>query len=148
MKKITFPVAVAALVIVCSFRPAPRAADAGKSGLYLTPADFLKSRLSYAVDMASGTVHKIKIHDGLFGSATVDLVYQGKKESFSLDKLYGYRDAKGQNFRFFARGVYKILDTAGFYLYSCIRMVQGEKIARPQTLYFFSVKPDDDVQEL
>lgn len=148
MKKITFLVAMAALVMVCAFRPAPRAADAGKSGLYFTPDDFLKSRLSYAADMASGTVHKIKIHDGLFGSATVDLVYEGKKESFSLDKLYGYRDSKGRNYRFFARGVYRIEDTAGFYLYSCVKMVQGEKIARPQTLYFFSTQPDNDVQAL
>ena len=43
---------------------------------------------------------------------------------------------------------YKILDTSGFYLYSLNKLVQGEKIARPQTVYYFSVKAGDSIQEL
>jgi hypothetical protein len=40
------------------------------------------------------------------------------------------------------------VDTAGFYLYSINKLVQGEKIARPQDVYFFSVKADGPILEL
>jgi len=43
---------------------------------------------------------------------------------------------------------YQVLDTTGFYLYSYNKLVQGEKIARPTTVYYFSVKANDPVQEL
>ncbi|HTI06908.1 MAG TPA: hypothetical protein VL832_00090 [Puia sp.] len=43
---------------------------------------------------------------------------------------------------------YRILDTTGFYLYSCNKLVQGEKIARPTTVYYFSVDANGPVQEL
>jgi hypothetical protein len=146
MKKLAITVATATLFMVSSFRPAPRA-SVGKSGLYLTTDDFLKSRLRYA-DASSGSEYKIKVHDGLFGAPTVDLVYNGKKEVFALNKVYGYRDSKGVDYRFFDRGVYRIEDTTGFYLYSSTKMVQGEKIARPQAQYFFSVQPNGNVQQL
>jgi len=37
---------------------------------------------------------------------------------------------------------YRIIDTAGFYLYSHDQLVQGMKIARPGTIYYFSVAVD------
>jgi hypothetical protein len=43
---------------------------------------------------------------------------------------------------------YEIVDTTGFYLYSYKMLVQGEKIARPETVYFFSVDKDSPVFEL
>ena len=43
---------------------------------------------------------------------------------------------------------YHTLDTTGFYLYSLNKLVQGEKIARPQTVYYFSVKPGEPILEL
>jgi hypothetical protein len=50
--------------------------------------------------------------------------------------------------RVYGKSTYKILDTAGFYLYSVNKLVQGEKIARPQTVYYFSVTANGPVQEL
>jgi len=43
---------------------------------------------------------------------------------------------------------YEVVDTAGFYLYRNNKLVQGEKIARPQTVYYFSLKADEPVREL
>ena len=57
-------------------------------------------------------------------------------------------DCGGQVYRTVGRSHYRIIDTAGFYLYSINKLVQGEKIARPQTVYYFSVKRDDVLQEL
>lgn len=54
----------------------------------------------------------------------------------------------GQDFRSVGKSRYRIVDTAGFYLYSINKLVQGEKIARPQTVYYFSKKAGDPLQEL
>lgn len=55
---------------------------------------------------------------------------------------------QGQAYRYFGHSRYKIIDTAGFYLYSINKLVQGEKIARPQTVYYFSKDLSAPVQEL
>jgi hypothetical protein len=115
-------------------------------GVYLSPDDFLHDKLSYAADSHSGDL-KIKLHEE-FGSSELEVIYKGKKQVLSKDRVYGYRDAKEQNFRFVGHAVYHILDTAGFYLYSYNKLVQGEKIARPQTVYYFSIKAGDPVLEL
>lgn len=43
---------------------------------------------------------------------------------------------------------YTILDSTGFPLYSINKLVQGEKIARPQTVYYFRVDAQGPLQEL
>jgi len=49
-----------------------------------------------------------------------------------------YRDHKGQTYRLLKKAQYRVLDTTHFYLYSYNKLVQGEKIARPTTCYYFS----------
>lgn len=98
--------------------------------------------------MNSGRETKIKVHDGFFGVGRVDLMVNGKKQEFSTAQVYGYRDAKGQDYRFFNRGIYRILDTTGFYLYSYSKTVLGGKTARQQTVYYFSLTASDIVQML
>ena len=43
---------------------------------------------------------------------------------------------------------YQVVDSAGFYLYSIRKLVQGEKIARVETVYYFSVGAVAPVKEL
>lgn len=57
-------------------------------------------------------------------------------------------DSSGQEYRLAGKSRYRVIDTTGFYLYSINKLVQGEKIARPQTVYYFSVKPDGVLLEL
>jgi hypothetical protein len=54
----------------------------------------------------------------------------------------------GQEYREVGKRKYEIVDAAGFYLYSYKMLVQGEKIARPETVYFFSVDRESPVLEL
>jgi hypothetical protein len=115
-------------------------------GIYLSTEDFLHDKLSYAADSHSGEL-KLKLHETV-PSSEVDVIYKGKKQVLSKDQVYGYRDGKYGVYRFFGHAAYQILDTAGFYMYSHKKLVQGEKIARPQTVYYFSVKAGDPVQEL
>jgi hypothetical protein len=84
----------------------------------------------------------------LFGSSTGDLVYEGKKHVFSKSATYGYRNCDGQDYRFSGVAAYQIIDTAGFYLYNYNKLVQGEKISRPQTVFYFSVNANSPVVEL
>jgi hypothetical protein len=53
-----------------------------------------------------------------------------------------------QQYRETGKRKYEIVDTAGFYLYSYNMLVQGEKIARPETVYFFSVDRESPVLQL
>ena len=115
-------------------------------GLYLSADDFLNNKLSYPGDCSSGG-YRIKTHE-LFQSPGMTIVYNGKKKVFSKDELYGYRDCKDRVYRFYDHAAYRILDTAGFYLYSYSKLVQGEKIARPEEVYYFSLKVDDRLHPL
>lgn len=117
-----------------------------QTGVYLSPDDYTHNKLSYGGDCSNGSC-KVKVH-ALFGSVGVDLVCDGKKQSFLKDELYGYRDCKNNDYRFSGGSTYQILDTAGFYLYSVSKLVQGAKIARPQTVYYFSVLANSPLQEL
>ncbi len=55
---------------------------------------------------------------------------------------------QGQGLRVEGKEKFRIVDTSGFYLYSINKLVQGEKIARPQDVYYFSVRADGPLLEL
>ncbi|MBN9382578.1 MAG: hypothetical protein J0H74_17580 [Chitinophagaceae bacterium] len=61
--------------------------------------------------------------------------------------LYG-GTAMAQEYRKVGREKFRVIDTTGFYLYSLNKLVQGEKIARPETVYYFSVDSGSPVLEL
>jgi hypothetical protein len=61
--------------------------------------------------------------------------------------LYG-GIAKGQDIRKVGSEKFRIIDTSGFYLYSINKLVQGEKIARPEIVYYFSVDRQSPMLEL
>jgi|SRR5882757_9453733 len=56
--------------------------------------------------------------------------------------------ARGQEVRVAGKEKFRIIDTTGFYVYSINKLVQGEKIARPQDVYYFSVSADAPLLEL
>lgn len=60
-----------------------------------------------------------------------------------------YREHKGRFYRMVDKNAYLVLDTASaFYIYKYNKLVQGEKIARPKDVYYFSTSPHGQVQEL
>jgi len=58
------------------------------------------------------------------------------------DTVTNTHDRNSSGWRTINKARYHILDTAGFCLYSHDQLVQGMKIARPGTVYYFSVTPD------
>jgi hypothetical protein len=56
--------------------------------------------------------------------------------------------AHPQTYRVAGKTRVKIVDSTGFYVYSVNKLVQGEKIARPEDMYYFSVDADGPLLEL
>ncbi|HEY6899003.1 MAG TPA: hypothetical protein VI233_00110 [Puia sp.] len=111
--------------------------------LYLNPEEYTRHSPSVTFDCPN----QLRLNS-FFGGSTLRLTVNGEKRRFAKDTLYGYRDCQGIDYRFYQKAAYQIIDTAGFYVYSYTRLVQGEKIARPATTYFFSTHPTSFIQPL
>ncbi|MBS1661044.1 MAG: hypothetical protein JST68_08340 [Bacteroidetes bacterium] len=111
--------------------------------IYLSSEEYTRHTPSVTYDCPS----QLKLNSFLNGS-TIQLNLNGEKRRFAKDTIYGYRDCQGNDYRFHQNAAYKIIDTAGFYLYSLTHLVQGEKIARPAATYFFSANPEGFIHPL
>jgi len=112
------------------------------SGIYLTEQDYKANKLSYAL---TGN-DKMRLNEFLNGK-NVTLIYQGKKVVLPKSATYGFR-LDNQDFRFFNNTSYKVLDTAGFVLYSYPRLTQQGKGYRPVEQYAYSTNTSAAVLEL
>ncbi|MGN8071122.1 hypothetical protein [Mucilaginibacter sp. 22184] len=112
------------------------------TGIYLNEQDYKAGRLSYALDKND----KLQLNEFLNGRY-VSLIYQGKKMKLSKSEIFGYRQ-NSQDFRFYQNGTYKILDTAGFMLYSRQQLAQQGKGYAPVERYFYSVRTANPVLNL
>jgi len=108
----------------------------GSGGIYLSYDHFRQHTLSYPFDCHSSG-DKLVLNNFLGGSS-IRIIHQGIRHSLRKDQIFGYRDCDGKDYRFYNLTPYRILDTARFYLYSAEKLVQGDKIARPAILYYFS----------
>jgi len=59
-----------------------------------------------------------------------------------------HQDCHAQEYRIVGKEKFRIVDTAGFYMYSINKLVQGEKISRAQDVYYFSVTANGPILEL
>jgi hypothetical protein len=110
-------------------------------GLYLTVKDYLNHKLSY--DTGND---KIKV-SGLFGTNSVVLTHDGKKQVFAKSEIFGY-SKDGEDFRFFNNAEYRILSSKGLLIYTHTTLVQQGKGPKPTELYYFSASLSDPVQPL
>jgi len=118
------------------------------AGLYLTASDFEQQKLSYAIDCSNGN-DKIKTNE-FFGSPSGYVITKGEKHEFSKKDVYGYRNCKSKNYRFYNGEAYLLVDTAGFYIYYQYRLeenVKGKSLIKKDA-YFFSKTPTGDLQLL
>jgi DNA-binding beta-propeller fold protein YncE len=112
------------------------------SGMYLTELDYKSGKLSYVLDKNN----KLQLNSFLNGKH-VTLIYQGKKVKLSKSEIFGYRE-NNQDFRFYQNETYRILDTAGFMLYSRQQLAQQGKGYAPVERYFYSVSTANPVLSL
>lgn len=128
----------AAAVIAAMFTGTAAMAQDGK-GLYLTPQDYVNKKTE--------SQDKIKA-EPLFQRSKVKTSKDGKAASFDKSEVYGYRDAKNQDYRFFGNEAYKIIDNDQFLLYSRLEHVQNGKERTKETRYYFSAEPGSAVLPL
>jgi len=110
-------------------------------GLYLTRQDYLEHKLSYNTGS-----DKIKV-SGLFGTNSVVLIRDGKKQVFAKSAIFGYSE-DGEDFRFFNNAEYRILSSKGLFIYTHTTLVQQGKGPKPTDVYYFSASLSDPVQPL
>ncbi len=110
------------------------------SGIYESPQNYKKGKLSlgFSCDSSAG---KIKLHHFISGKY-VDVIRNGKKYRLSKDSIFGYRDCKGNNYRFFKNysHEYQIVEEKGLVIYAALLpdpnyTGKGMKLA---PAYFFS----------
>ena len=118
------------------------AANGQSAGLYLTAQDYMNHKLSYT------TVgnDKLKV-SGLFGSSTVVLTHDGKKQVFAKSEIFGY-SKDGEDFRFSNNAEYLIVSSKGILIYTRTTLVQQGKAPKPTERYYFSASLTDAVQPL
>ena len=117
-------------------------AQNAKTGIYLTEQDYKSNKLTYVLSDHD------KLHlNGFFEGKNINLVYQGKKIKLSKNEIFGYR-LNNQDFRFYHNEAYRILDTAGFLLYSAEKLSQQGKGYKPVEQYFYSTNTAKPVLEL
>ena len=111
-------------------------------GVYKTANDFQNKKLSYSAQ-CNGRKNKIRTHDS-FSRPFITVIRNGKRENMKKYDLYGYRDCKGNDYRFFINSEYTIVNTDKFYLYTQSISESGES-SFGGDLYFFSLKPDSRI---
>jgi hypothetical protein len=107
--------------------------EPGKTGVYLTEKNYKSHKLSYAL----GSGDKLQLNEFL-GGQNIDLFYQGKKIKLAKETIFGYRD-NGKDFRLYHNDAYRIIDTAGFLLYSREKLAQQGKGYIHAEQYFYSL---------
>lgn len=116
-----------------------------QSGIYQTASDYQSGTLSYKQD--EGERHAIRA-DIPFNNYVVKV--KDGEESHKLYKwdIYGYRNAKNEDFRFYNEVKYKILDSKYFPVYSREEYVVKGKEKTRETRYYFSTHHEGPVHAL
>jgi len=113
-------------------------AQKDSSGIYKTAEDFQNKKLSYAINYKT---EKHKINDNLlFNDAQIKVKHHDTSYTLEKSNTYGYKDTKGEVFRFVDNKEYKILNPGEplliyFYQHPAHSPKEAEKYP---PAYFFS----------
>jgi hypothetical protein len=111
------------------------------TGVYLNENDYKNHKLTYA-----SNTDEIQLNE-FFGGSSISIINEGKKVNLDKNKIFGYRLAN-QDYRFYNNTAYKIIDTAGFTIYSREKLSQQTKGYKPTVQYFYSVDNKQAVKDL
>jgi hypothetical protein len=121
-----------------------------KSGVYMSFADFKAQKLNLEVDYTKEK-HKIKSNDFL-NKSDIDVIHMDKKYTFAKKDIYGFRDSKGVDFRFFENKEYQIIAADTIFLYLKQENVQVKTGKNPQNKsvdkYYLSLSGNSEILPL
>lgn len=120
-------------------------AQQDSSGVYLSPADFKKGKLAYAIN-CSAEKHKIKLNE-FFDRTYITVIHDQKSENLEKNKIFGFRDCNDMSYRFVEDNHYTILNPREeILLYK--HVIQASKNQEEAVHYYFSKSPDSEAQKL
>ena len=118
-------------------------------GIYKSAEDYKNGKLSCEISAASKG--KIKLHD-FFSGKYVDVITYGKNYRFCEDSIFGYRDSKKEDFRFYKTydKEYRILENKDIVVYLGSARIShyNDKHIQFGPAYFFSKTADSPVLPL
>ena len=150
MKTLHFTTILALVLAVAFSAKAQKSANnllANHSGVYRTFADFQAKKLDLSVDFTKEK-HKIKVHD-FINKSEIDVIHMDKKYTFKKKDIYGIRDGKGVDYRFYNDLDYLIAQADTIYIYTKAENIttsNGKNHQSKQvTKYFFSRTGDSNI---
>lgn len=117
-----------------------------ESGLYLSAADYSAGTLEHAIDCRTAE-HVIDRHTFL-DTPYADIVHEGAHYRHNKSDIFGYRDCKSHDVRFFTGAEYAIAEAGPIFIYSTERTVPDVKGMKRITEYSFSQTPASPVVAL
>lgn len=95
-------------MITCLLSISSLMAQTDSSGIYKTASDFQQKKLSYAINYKTDN-HKIN-DDVLFNNDEIIVKHKGEKFKLDKNSTYGYKNTKGEIFRFVDTKEYILLN--------------------------------------
>jgi hypothetical protein len=134
--------ALVGMVIPFASLKAQEANSIKTGGVYLTEQDYRLNKMSYILDHHD----KLEPHEFLKGKDIV-LVSKGKKTRLLKKEVFGF-NLHQRNFRLYHNEAYRIIDTAGFVLYSLEELTPADKGSKITERHFYSLSLHDPIEEL
>lgn len=118
-------------------------------GIYMSWQNYEEGKLSEALSCSSAS-DKIRLND-FFSKNYVTIIHDGKEGRFSKDSIYGYRDCKQHDFRFYYNNKeYQILENKSIVIYGAdvpVTSSSGKSTVLVRS-YFFSTALNGDILPL
>ncbi len=105
------------VILLVKFSFAQHVDTIAYTGIFMTAQDYAANKLSYTVNCDS-SAHKIKT-DCIFSQNHVKVINNGKKIKLNKDSIFGYRNCKQKDFRFYKNDdrEYRIMENKGMVIY-------------------------------
>jgi hypothetical protein len=116
-----------------------------QQGVYLNVNNFRDSKLDHTSDCAAKK-SSIKLNS-LLDKPYITITHDGQSTRLNKSDIFGYRDCKGNMYRFIGKRRYTILNPSEEILLYRFQ-IAGSKNQKAQTLYKFSISRDQQIHDL
>lgn len=149
MKTIRYILSIAALLLASGELFSQSAAEVvkHKSGIYMSPADYLNGQVAYEVNFKDPGHSELKLHE-YFSRPYIEVTYNGKKKEISTKNIYAFCDCDGITYRFYNNSEYIVTEAKDICIYIQQKSVpegDGYKVVNE---YYFSTTPSGAIKEL
>ena len=141
--------AVAASTVLASALPAQQPGNprpAGKSGIYLSAADFTAGRMANEVDCATAQ-HRLELHD-FRDRPYIHVTHGGERIRYEKAEIFGVQNCDGTVIRFSGNADYQLAEAGSMLIYRTPAYVSTGFTTKQVSKYFFSTAPDAAVVPL